>query len=284
MFRSAKRGKTLPQALSTNKMEQYYYSSATGQTYSDYQMQALFGINVETTAVEILNLNGFYPVQESAPDFDLKLYDTTSTWYLVPITGGQGAELAWTPVPKPLPEAKANGSVEAKQQADGTVSEILTVNYVTGEVIASVASQDLASRPASLQVVLDETTTVTDNLGAQLDAIAAATTVDEINNIVNKPTGILFTGRGSGLGPEDLNVSYYNAFNSVSMTESETEIYIPGTATVIAYGSGGAGKFDSAGNCFNPGDYLMQIRETATGSVIASFECPLAPAGVDVAF
>jgi hypothetical protein len=81
-----------------------------------------------------------------------------------------------------------------------------------------------------------------------------------------------------------LNVSYYTSFNSVSMTEAETELYIPGTATTIAYGSGGAGKFDSFGNCFNPGDYLMQIREAATSMVIAEFECPLAPAGEDVAF
>jgi hypothetical protein len=81
-----------------------------------------------------------------------------------------------------------------------------------------------------------------------------------------------------------LNVSYYTSFNSVSMTEAETELYIPGTATTIAYGSGGPGQFDSFGNCFAPGDYVMQIRETATSMVIAEFECPLAPAGTDVAF
>jgi hypothetical protein len=125
---------------------------------------------------------------------------------------------------------------------------------------------------------------VSDNLDANLTAIDAATTVDEINNIVNKPTGTLFTGRGGGLGPLDLNVSYYTAFNSVSMSESETELFVPGTSTVIPYGSGGPGQFDSMGNCFAVGDYLLQIRESATGMVIAEFECPLAPAGVEVAF
>jgi hypothetical protein len=68
------------------------------------------------------------------------------------------------------------------------------------------------------------------------------------------------------------------------MTEAETELYVPGTATVIAYGSGGPGQFDSFGNCFNPGDYLLQIREAATSMVIAEFECPLNAAGEDVAF
>lgn len=264
-------------------MEQYYYSTATLQTYSSDQMQSLFGINTETTALSILNLNGFYPVQESSPNFDLKLYNTTSVWNLVPITGGQGAELAWTAVPKPLPEAKANGSVEVKEQANIILSQILIVNHVTGEVIASVASQDLIDRPALLQVVLDETVVVTNNLGAQLDAIAAATTVDEINNIANPPTGTLFTGRGAGGATLDLNVSYYSLFNSVSLTESETELWVPGTLTLIPYGSY-PGGFDSFGDCFTLGNYLVQIRETATGSVIAEFECPLAPANENISF
>lgn len=264
--------------------EQYYYDSASGRTYSAYQMLSVFGINTETYALSTINRLGFYPVITTSPDFDTLLYNSVSTWVLVPITGGQGAELEFTPVAKPLPEAKANAGIELKQRADQEVANIATVNYVTGEVLASVASQDPVDRPAPLQVILDETVVVTDALGANLIAVDAATSVDEINNIVNKPTGVLFTGRGSGLGPLDLNVSYYTEFNSVSMTESETEIYIPGTATVIPYGSGGPNAFDSMGNAFITGNYLMQIRETATSMVIAEFECPLNAAGEDVAF
>jgi hypothetical protein len=248
-------------------------------------MAGLFGINVETTDISILNLNGFYPVVASTPDFDLKLYNTSSTWVLVPIApSGQGAQLDFTPVAKPLPEAKENGAIELKQQGDAATAQVLTLNYLTSDVVSAVASQDLIDRPAPLQDVLDEMVAVTDALGADLVAVDSATSVDEINNIVNPPGGVLFTGRGAGLGPEDLNVSYYTAFNSVSMTEAETELFVPGTSTVIAYGSGGPGQFDSAGDCFNPGDYLIQIRETATSRVIAEFEVPLAPAGVDVAF
>jgi hypothetical protein len=64
-------------------------------------------------------------------------------------------------------------------------------------------------------------------------------------------------------------------------------LYVPGTATVIPYLidiETGNGYFDSMGNCFAVGDYLLQIRETATSMVIAEFECPLNPAGEDVAF
>jgi len=51
-------------------MEQYYYSSATGQTYSASQMLSMFGYDVNVVDVTILNLNGFYPVIDTVPDFD----------------------------------------------------------------------------------------------------------------------------------------------------------------------------------------------------------------------
>jgi hypothetical protein len=97
-------------------------------------------------------------------------------------------------------------------------------------------------------------------------------------------SGLLFTGRGAGDGPLDLNISYYTAFNSASLTEAETELYIPATSAVLTYGQYAPGQFDSGGNCFTTGNYTVQIRQAATGFVLAEFECPLAPAGVDVAF
>ena len=74
------------------------------------------------------------------------------------------------------------------------------------------------------------------------------------------------------------------------MAESETELYVPSVDTVIAYGSGGAlllypNTFDSMGDVFNVGGpYDIQIRETATGRVIAEFEVPLNEDGESVNF
>lgn len=267
-------------------MEQYYYNFAIGQSYTAAQLQSSFGIDPATTDIEIINYHEFYPVQESSPDFDVALYDPTFIWVTTPLTPyGEGAIKSYTPVARPLPEAKENGSSELKEAANAQLDEILCDCGINNDVVTAAASQDVASRPTRYQDVLDSMTAVTDNLDSNLTAVESATTVDEINNIVNPPGGTLFTGRGAGLGPEDLNVSYYTAFNSISMTESETELYVPSTATVIAYGSGGPGQFDSFGNCFNPGGpYTMQIRETATSMVIAEIEVPLNPAGEDVTF
>lgn len=96
-------------------------------------------------------------------------------------------------------------------------------------------------------------------------------------------SGVLYTGRGSGAGPEDLNVSYYVEFDSASITESGTELYIPGTSTIIPYNSY-PGGFDSAGNCFTEGNYQMQIRRVSTGTVLAEITVPLSPGSQNVAF
>lgn len=255
----------------------YFYSTASQEIYSSYQMEYLFGIETATTDITILNLLGYYPVVDSSPNFDLNLYTTTSVWTLVPISGGEGATLVWTAVPKPLPVAKVNARAEASQASDTSVSNVIISNYLTSDVLASVASQDLVDRPASLQVVLDETVVLTNALGVTLDAIAAATTVDEINNIVNPPTGIINIGRGDGIGgPEDLNLSYIVELNSVSLTPSQTSLFIPGTSTTVAYDSGlpSPYMFNATFGAFNPGDYTLQIRVTATSQVIATIVVP----------
>ena len=257
-----------------------FYLPASGQVLNSFQLPFYTGFSPDTDP-EVLASNGIYTVIPTTDPYDPYLYASTAVYTIV----GSYANQSWTGVGRPLPTAKQAGSNEAKTTANSAVATTECECGFSNDLLTAVSSQDALARPARYQAVLDEMTAISDNLDSDLTAIDAATTVDEINNIVNKPTGILFTGRGSGLGPEDLNVSYYTAFNSVSLTESETELYVPSTATVIPYGSGGAGKFDSSGNCFNlGGPYTIQIRETATSMVIAEFEVPLNPAGEDVAF
>ena len=183
-----------------------------------------------------------------------------------------------------LPAAKVTASSQAKSETS-TQQQTVLAGY-TPEAIAGQAALAIGSRIPAIQAVIVATNALSDTLETNLAAIAAATTIDEVNNIVNPPTGILSTGRGGdGDGPLDLNNSVYTEFNSVSLTEAETELYIPGTDIVITYGAVVPNGFTSNGNCFTLGDYRVQIREVATSQVIAEFECPLATvANVDVAF
>lgn len=269
-------------------MVQTYYNSATGQTYSPDQMLGLFGVDVETTAIDVLNYQSFYPVQASSPTFDLNLYDATSTWSIIPITpSGEGATRVYTAVAKPLEVAKANASAEVKATSNAEAESLVTASGVNLDIWAGAASQDPLDRPPVYNTLLDAMATIGDNLATLLAAIDAASSVNEINDLLHLPTGILNTGRGSGLGPEDLNPSYYVEFNSPSLTAADTELYVPDTDTVIPYDAESLPppyQFDSFGDCFNSGNYIMQIRVAATGAVIAEFEVPYNPSSEDISF
>jgi hypothetical protein len=245
-------------------------------------MAGLFGINVETTDISILNLNGFYPVIETQPNFDVQLYSRTVSYTIV----GTDALMVWTPAPLPLPTAIANGSQEEIAKANTQEANIVAESQLSTDLLTAVTGQELIDRPARFQDVLDAMGAVSDSLDANLAAIEAATSVDEINNIVNPPTGIINIGRGQFGGPLDLNASNYVSFNSVSMLQSETELYAPATSSVVPYQGFPPDDFNSSGAIFATGDYLIQIRETATGSVIAEFEVPLSLDGSneDIAF
>jgi hypothetical protein len=260
-----------------------FYIPSSGQVLLASQLQQNTGFSPDTDP-SVLSANGIYTVIPANNPYDPYLYTDFSTVYTL---SGDYAQEEWVSSPLPLSNAKLGGSYESKTTTNSEEVALVSSSGLSNEVLTAVSSQDPIDRPARFQTVLDAMAAVSDQLDSNLTAIDAATTVDEINNIVNKPTGILFTGRGSGLGPEDLNVSYYTAFNSVSLTPNGTELYVPGTATVIPYLidiETGNGYFDSMGNCFAVGDYLLQIRETATSMVIAEFEVPLNPAGEDVSF
>jgi hypothetical protein len=92
-------------------------------------------------------------------------------------------------------------------------------------------------------------------------------------------SGVINIGRGQFGGPLDLNESTYVTFNSISLTQSQTELYVPGTGITIVYGALSPGGFNSAGPCFNTGDYLIQIRRVSDSFVIAELEVPLSTDG-----
>jgi hypothetical protein len=245
-------------------------------------MYGLFGVNIQTISIEVLNYQGFYPVEETPITADTGLYIATPEYTV----DGEIADQTWVYTARPLATAQDYATSEVKATANQQIADIVAISGYSAETLSAAGAALEVDRPAVYQTVIAEQQVVSDNLAVEVAAIAAATSVDEINNVVNPPSGILSTGRGGdGDGPLDLNNSVYTEFNSTSLTEAETELYVPGTSTVITYGVVVPNGFTSNGDCFTTGDYLIQIREVATGMVIAEFECPLATAGnVDVAF
>ena len=255
-----------------------FYLPASGQLLNENNLQVNTGFP-PTAAPSALAANGIYTVTPSPDPYDPGLYTTEPSF----VIAGNYALESWVATPLPLPTAKVNATAEVKEQSNDSADALVTSSGVNLDIWTGAASQLAVDRPPYYNTLLGEMAAIGDSLAASITAIDAATTVDEINNIVNPPTGILSTGRGSS-GPLDLNVSEYTEFNSTTLTEADTELYIPGTSTVINYGEFVPNKFDSAGNCFLLGNYLVQIREVATSLVLAEFECPLNAENVDVPF
>ena len=260
-----------------------YYCLPLDKEYSAEQVQSLFNVDVDTAYIDTLNESGIYPVVVTEPNFDTGLYTSVLSHSIV----GTEAVQVWTPVARPLPEAKENATAQAKVTSNQQASDLITNSGVNVDIWTGAASQAVVDRPPVYNTLLGEMTTIGDNLATTLTAIDTSTSVDEINNIINPPVGLLNTGRGAGLGPEDLNPSYFRIFNSTTLTPSDCELYVPGTSTVIPYDAGlpAPYTFDSVGDCFASGDYELQIRVAATSAVIATLTIPLAVVtNVDIPF
>jgi hypothetical protein len=81
-------------------------------------------------------------------------------------------------------------------------------------------------------------------------------------------------------------LSYFAEINDLpGFTQADLELYVPGTDTVIPYDAGlpDPYKFDSSGDCFNPGDYRLVIRYAGGGAVISTITVPEG-ANTDVAW
>jgi len=246
-----------------------FYSSATLQTYTSYQMLELFGINTQTVSIEVLNYQSFYPVVETTPTANTGLYIFTPVYTI----DGEIANQTWTYTPRPLPTAQNYATGEVKTTANKEISNIAAISGYSAETLAAAGAALEVDRPATYQTVIAAQQVVSDNLAVQVEAIANATTVDEVNSVVTPPYGIFVSGRG-GAGPLDMQPSYFSELNNLppGIGEPEIEIYIPGTDTVIPYDAGlpAPYKYDSLGNCYTGTDYRTTFRVAATGQVLGT--------------
>ena len=250
-----------------------FYNQPIGQAYTADQLWGLFGINIQTVSIEVLNYQGFYPVVETPITANTSLY-TAAPVYTI---DGEIANETWIYTARPLDQAKENGQSEVKAASKQEVEDINATYGLNAFSFAGIASQSVP--PARYQEVLDAVTAVTDTLDSNLTIIETATDVETINNVVSQPFGTLNTGRGGPgqLGPLDLNLSYFSSIESLpGFTQADLELYVPGTDTVISYDAGLPAPFvfDSQGNCFTTGDYRLVIRYAGGGAVISTIIVP----------
>jgi hypothetical protein len=245
-----------------------FYLPSSGQVLEDHNLYQSTGFSPQTN-IDVLAANGVYIVNPASNPCDPSLYLSYADYTI----SGSIAEQSWSCVARPLDYAKEFGSNEVKTFAESQEAAIVSQSGLTTDILTAVSGQDPLDRPARFQLILDEMAAVSTQLDTSLTAIDSATSVDEIDSIIQQPSGTLVSGRG-GAGPDDLHPSYFTVLTNLppGIGEPELEIYIPGTDTVIPYDAGlpEPYKFDSAGNCYSTGDYRTTIRVAATGQVLST--------------
>mgnify|MGYP000873230338 CR=1 FL=1 len=246
-----------------------FYQPQSGITYTDEDLQAKTGFS-PLADPSYLASNGIYTVNATVNPYDTGLYETTPTYVIV----GDYANQSWTATPLPLATAKDNAHHELKRRANEAVNIGACACGYTNDLLTAVASLAVGTRPARFQAELTAMANVALQLDIDLTAVTAATTVDEINNIVNPPTGTINLYRTG----EDLEVATFSAFDSLTLTEAGTELYVPGTTTTISWSGT---DFPATVAAFNLGDYVIQLRQVANGLVIKEFEVTTTPTDYD---
>jgi hypothetical protein len=196
-----------------------------------------------------------------------------------------GFSLADGVVSYALAPAKVQAVGIVKSQA-ATEEATATAGYSANQ-LASQSSLDAIDRIANIQAVLDVVNDLAVTLDANITAIETATNIETVYNTVQQPSGVISTGRGGGLGPNDLNLSYFVSLTDMpGYTQADLELYVPGTDTVIPYDAAlpDPYTFDSAGDCFNTNDYRLVIRYAGGGAVLSTITVPLQDPNVNVSW
>jgi hypothetical protein len=251
----------------------YFYSPSLNNALPAYSVGQLMGQDPNTMDLAVLNIRGWYPVNLVTPQYDANLYVATPSY----VISGSYADQQWTFTPVALSAAVAVGSTELKRKASAKVDGIVSASGFSSNLYATLSSVTGTIYQGTVTSINDVSVQLNSDINVYLPA---TTTVDEVNDVVKPPTGLINIGRGA-TGAEDLNATTYTSFTSYTLPESGTELFVTGTGTVISYSGSG---FPATAGAFNPGDYEIEIRQVSTGRIIARFDVPLNASNEDVAF
>lgn len=165
-----------------------FYLMLKEVTVNRNQLLHLTGINPDAP-IEILNRAKIAPVEDTpVPEGDI--YDIVLTGYnlvLDPTGEGEIAIPVYDSVPKDLATAKEIAALIVKERYTIGAAEVVIAESVGLDILTGAASQDLVDRPAVYETILGDINLVGGDLNTTLQAIASATTVDEIRDILYPP-------------------------------------------------------------------------------------------------
>lgn len=159
-----------------------YFLTTQNTEYTASEIRNKVGLNpTEITNLGMLNRTGVYPVSSSSDlhDYDDRLY-TSNVSYVI---NGNYATRTFTTSDRPLSEAKDAAYVAVKEKYE-TELETAIGDWGIFTLVAIAAKTSTTKTDEETQVIND-ITTISNNLAADIDAIEAATSVADIELILN---------------------------------------------------------------------------------------------------
>jgi hypothetical protein len=161
-------------------MEDLYYLPAVKEVLPAFQVLAIAGVNPEEVEdPSNLPMFGIYQVEETEPGCDFDFYSATPFYEIVDTFALQ----KWELTPKPLSVAKVNGSRRICESASARVSEVASAFGLNDLLMGSYLNSEVV--PNYLVDGVNEVLKAIEGLNDNLIKIEAATTVEEIQSIVN---------------------------------------------------------------------------------------------------
>ena len=174
---------------------QYYYQPAD-VALDAVQIQRRTGIDPTTYGSAGLTSLGIYPITLVTNPYDTALYNVVLSYTI----NGANADQTWTATAKPLADAQTAGDTQVKRSFSAYCNTLFTGDIANNGLIA-IASVAAALRGNEYDGPFVAAGNAAAVLQTQLVNIGAATTVDEINDIVNPPAaGITGTIRAARTG------------------------------------------------------------------------------------
>jgi len=174
---------------------QYYYQPAD-RALSATEIRRRTGINPKTYGASGLAALRIYPITKVENPYDTGLYSVALTHTI----NGANADETWTPTARPLTDAKVAGKRKVKK-AFGTHCSAIFDDDINSSGLIAIASVASAARCGDCSDPFVQAGIATGILQDTMDLINLATTVDEINDIVNPKitcvTGTLSLSRSS---------------------------------------------------------------------------------------
>lgn len=208
-----------------------WYDQPTGKVYSAAEVKNRYNIDPVGADAAFLNTLRLYPVNRTEPLKSLRLYDLTSVNYTL---NGTAYDQTYTLTAKSLADAKVAGEKIAILSASITSQLSYSTGGISPGMSAGLSSMLAADRPAIFTTFINNIQGYINTCKTNVQNITAATTVEQIHDIVFPPLeikgGLTLTRTGNNASAATWTTALTGAL------ASEVSIVYP--SGEVAYNSG----------------------------------------------